>query len=225
MKPIITLLFILSAHLLAAQQFKYPAFPSTVKNLNACILPGWFLKDSVTGDLSGDAIHDFAIVIESKDTLDEMRPDSMINRGNPRILLIGFYDKKSGRYRVVLQHNSFITRYGEGGMVPDAFVGLTISDRVLTIILQFIRQSATYKFRYQQNDFYLIGAISAGLFSTGQFDNWDINFSTKKVRHTWGHISEEKEKEEWLNVPDPKLKKLKEMTMPFQWEVFPNVYL
>ncbi|WP_181306487.1 hypothetical protein [Rufibacter sp. XAAS-G3-1] len=184
----------------------------------------WFVKDSAQGDLNGDKVADRALVLELKATINEVRPDSSVNLGSPRVLLILFKNPTSGGYELTLQNNSFILRHGEGGMEPEPYRKISIKNRVLEIVFEFVRSSATYKFRYQQNDFKLIGATSGGT-SGGQIESWDINFSTKKALHAWGGISDKNLKQEWKAVPTAKLRSLKEMLMPFQWEVLPNVLL
>jgi len=59
----------------------------------------------------------------------------------------------------------------------------------------------------------------------GQINSWDIDFLTKKAKHEWGEITDEKLKSKWVNVPLEKLKKLKDLTMQFAWEVMPYVFI
>ena len=40
-----------------------------------------------------------------------------------------------------------------------------------------------------------------------------------------GEITDEKLKAKWVNVPVQNLKKLKELTMQFAWEVMPYVFI
>jgi len=219
----VTLALLLS-NVIFCQAFNYPSFNKSVKTIDDLLISNWFLKDSATGDLNGDSIADLVVVIEWKDTIEELRPDNTVNLGSPRILLIFFKNSTTGNFDLALQHNTFIIRYGEGGMSPEAYSKMSIKNKVLDIFYELLRGHAEYKFRYQESDFYLIGATTGGE-SGGQLDYWDINFLTKKAEHKWGDISDEKLKSKWVNVPVQKLKKLSDLTMQFSWEVMPYVFI
>ncbi len=223
-KLFVVVLALLLAPAGLCQAFDYPSFNKSIKTIDELLSSNWLLKDSATGDLNGDNLADLVAVAEWKDTIEELRPDNTVNLGSPRILLIFFKNKKTGDYDLVLQHNTFIIRYGEGGMDPEAYGKVSIKNEVVDIYYSLLRGHAEYKIRYQDNDFYLIGAATGGE-SGGQIDYWDINFLTKKAKHEWGDISDEKLKSKWVNVPVPQLKKLKELPMQFSWEVMPYVFI
>jgi len=206
------------------QAFEYPSFNKTINTMDDLLLSNWFLKDSAAGDLNGDNVPDLVAVVEWKDTIEELRPDKTVNLGSPRILLIFFKNSQTGTFDLVLQHNTFIIRYGEGGMDPEGYGKVSIKNKVLDIYYSLMHGLADYKFRYQQNDFYLIGAMNSGV-GGGQINSWDINFLTKKAKHEWGEITDEKMKVKWVTVPIQTLKKLKDMSMQFSWEVMPYVFI
>ena len=206
------------------QAFEYPSFNKTINTMDDLLLSNWFLKDSAAGDLNGDDVPDLVAVVEWKDTIEELRPDKTVNLGSPRILLIFFKNSQTGTFDLVLQHNTFIIRYGEGGMDPEGYGKVSIKNKVLDIYYSLMHGLADYKFRYQQNDFYLIGAMNSGV-GGGQINSWDINFLTKKAKHEWGEITDEKMKVKWVTVPIQTLKKLKDMSMQFSWEVMPYVFI
>ena len=206
------------------QAFKYPSFNKTINTIDDLLLSNWFLKDSAAGDLNGDNVPDLVAVVEWKDTIEELRPDKTVNLGSPRILLIFFKNSQTGTFHLVLQHNTFIIRYGEGGMDPEGYGKVSIKNKVLDIYYSLMHGLADYKFRYQQNDFYLIGAMNSGV-GGGQINSWDINFLTKKAKHEWGEITDEKMKVKWVTVPIQTLKKLKDLSMQFLWEVMPYVFI
>jgi len=206
------------------QAFEYPSFNKTINTMDDLLLSNWFLKDSAAGDLNGDDVPDLVAVVEWKDTIEELRPDKTVNLGSPRILLIFFKNSQTGTFDLVLQHNTFIIRYGEGGMDPEGYGKVSIKNKVLDIYYSLMHGLADYKFRYQQNDFYLIGAMNSGV-GGGQINSWDINFLTKKAKHEWGEITDEKMKVKWVTVPIQTLRKLKDLSMQFSWEVMPYVFI
>ena len=223
-KLMVGVLALLLARTAFCQAFAYPAFKKSIRTIDELLPSNWLLKDSSAGDLNGDNLPDLVAVVEWKDTIEERRPDNTVNLGSPRILLIFFKNSTTANYDLVLQHNTFIIRYGEGGMDPEAYGKVSIKNKVLDIFYSLLRGHAEYKIRYQESDFYLIGATTGGE-NGGQIDYWDINFLTKKAKHEWGDISDEKLKSKWVNVQVQKLKKLKALPMQFSWEVMPYVFI
>src|SRR5205809_7676548 len=104
------------------------------------ITSDWTLKDSSAGDLNGDNIPDLVVVTEWKDTIEELRPDNTVNLGSPRILLIFFKNSRTGNFDLVLQHNTFIIRYGEGGMDPESYGKVSIKNKVLDIFYSLVER-------------------------------------------------------------------------------------
>ncbi|GAB2536063.1 hypothetical protein [Rufibacter soli] len=224
MKLPLLLVLLLPGTLGWAQTFTPPVFPSSGKSTQSFLLPNWRLKTSAQGDLNGDKVPDLALVVELQDTIQESRPDGSENLGSPRVLLILFKNPQTGLYEKAAQHNTFILRYGEGGMDPEPFGQISIKNRVLEVSFDYLRSNAAYKFRYQQNEFKLIGATINSI-SRDQVNCWDINFSTKKALHEWGSISDKNLKQEWKTVAGPQLKSLQELLMPNTLEVLPGVFI
>ena len=124
---------LLLSHLAFCQAFSYPSFNKSIKAIDNLLSSDWILKDSAAGDLNGDNLPDLVVVTQWKDTIEELRPDKTVNVGSPRILLIFFRNSKTGSFDLVLQHNTFIIRYGEGGMDPEAYGKVSIKNKVLDI--------------------------------------------------------------------------------------------
>jgi len=187
------------------QSFSFPRFENHVLKLREVVPPGWGIKDSVTGDLNKDGRADAVLVLEYADTVTEMR-DGIENTGNPRILLILFKDSVTGGYIPVCQNNQIIVRKGEGGMVDDPYGGLEIKRNVLTVSIEYVRSGANYKFRWQAGDMFLIGFSSGGA-SVGELEDWDVNLSTRKARHSItkrnGDGVKDKEQVEWKTFQLP----------------------
>jgi hypothetical protein len=215
--------FLFATGISYAQKFTYPVIQSSGKTLTEFIPSKWFIKDSAQGDLNGDKAAEIAAVLEYKDTIMEPRPDGYKNEGAPRILII-LLKNKTSHYNLLLQNNTFITRYGEGGMSADAYGDISISAGVLQIFVEFTRGHATYKFRMKNNDLYLTGATNNGV-SGGIFNGFDVNFLTKKAKIQKGKIDENKTKVKWINVPVKQLKRLRDLKMIMLWEVVPYQYI
>jgi hypothetical protein len=224
MRTIMTFLLSIISSIILGQSFSFPSINKTGKTINDFIPKNWFLKDSCAGDLNGDNITDIAFVVELKDTINEIRPDSSTNRASPRILLIAFKNNDSNLYGLVLQNNTLIIRSGESSMDPDTFGKLSIAKKILNIEFEFIRGYSFYKFRFENNDFYLIGAVSNGV-SGGEFNGLEVNFSTQKAKITTGDVPGEHEKIKWTKILTNNLTKLKDFKMLFTIEVLPDVYL
>jgi len=206
------------------QSFPFPTIKKYGKVIKDFIPVNWFIKDSCFGDLNNDSSPDLAFVIQFKDTIEESRPDSSINTGSPRVLIVCLKNNTTGLFDLFIQNNTFIYRYGEGGMDPDPYNKIDISNKVLTISYIYTRGHADYKFRYQNKDFFLIGAEDGGV-DGGQIDFWDFNFMTKKAKHEWGDMSSEKMNTKWVTLSFKKLRRLREMSIPFSWEILPTVFI
>lgn len=193
---------------------------------NDFLVPNWFIKDSTRGDLNGDYLDDIAFVLEYKDTILERRPDGGDNNGSPRILVVLIQNDKSGLYRLLVQNNTFISRYGEGGMDPEAYRAIKIDNGALDVEFAFLNGRASYKFRYQKQkgDIFLIGATTVWV-SNGIIYAFDVNFNTKKAKIENGSISDEKKKIKWINLQNIHPRKLRNMTQVFSWEVVKDQYI
>lgn len=216
-------ILLFSTSLLHAQKFTYPNIKPSAKTLQDFISDDWIIKDSAHGDLNGDKLPDIAAIIEYKNTIKEFRPNGDLNEGAPRVLII-FLKNKIGSYNLFLQNNTFITRYGEGGMSNDAYGEITIGKGILEIIVQFTRGHCSYKFRMQNNELALIGATNNGV-SGGKFYGLNVNFLTKKAKIEEGNIEDENLKVKWVNVTIKKLKLLKNLKMILSWQVVKGQYI
>lgn len=222
-RNIFLLIFSLLVKLSFAQFFSFPSINKTGDKVSDFIPKNWTIKDSATGDLNSDKLRDAAVVIQYNDTVTENRSGyGTFNGSRPRVLFVLFKSKTG--YALFSQNNTFILRYGEGGMDPEPYDKITIENGILNINYQFVRGGAIYKFRYQSNALYLIGTTNNGV-SGDNYEGWDFNFSTRKAKHTTGKIGEDKDKEEWKDFKLDHLYKLEELTEPFSIEIFPYVFI
>jgi hypothetical protein len=229
------LLFVLNAGLAFGQSFSYPAIVPYGHKIIEFIPSNWTLLDSTTGDLNRDQRSDLAFVIQYRDSVSMVKTDNSYSDTvitQPRILLITFYDTVKKQYKLIEQSNSFILNHDNPNM-EEPFQHISISKGVLKIDFQIFMNMGgwemsdnTYLFRYQDNEFVLIGAdYNSTNRASGETENRSYNFLTKKVRTSKGNISTKKQKTEWRTFQPDKLKTLNTFTQPFTWEIENDYYL
>jgi len=217
LKTLNIIFLLLFSNALFGQGFSYPRISKLQKTAQEFVPPKWKLLDSIGGDLNGDRIKDVVVILEYKDTISEQRPNGFTIVTNPRILLI-FFKSKNGALELKLQHNTFLLRNNED-MGTEAFPILAIKNKVLSIHYNLFHDYPTYKFRYQNDDFYLIGATIKGIHG-GNWSEDDINFSTRSFNRTSYYIENEKNKKvEHLYLKDLKPLKLIDFRMPLTYKI------
>lgn len=146
---------------------------------NSLIPKGWHLAEAygdskVEGDLNADGIADLAFVIE-ENKIGESAPQ--------RLLLIAIGNKDDESYTLKVTADNAILRADEGGVMGDPFMGLSI-DRGSLLISHYggssWRWDNTYRFRYQNDGWYLIGATEDWFHTVSSADRKyeDINLIT-----------------------------------------------
>jgi hypothetical protein len=111
-------------------------------------------------------------------------------------------------------------------MLEDPYGDLSIKNNVLTVGIQFLREYAQYKFRWQKGDLYLIGTSDHGIVSPvlGSSEGWELNFSTSKAKHTWSDSSEDKEHTEWRTFQSRPIR-LRDLKQYGAIEIFESVLI
>ncbi|WP_099191579.1 hypothetical protein [Tepidibacter mesophilus] len=132
---------------------------NNINDVSDLIPKGWNILEKVEGDLNEDNINDIAVVIEGTSEVEDGAPN--------RELLIAF-GNKDGTYTISTKVESAILKADEGGVWGDPFEGISIDKG--SILISFYggsnwRWYGKYRFRYQDNDWYLIGA-TVGSFHT-----------------------------------------------------------
>ena len=158
-----------AAEELAIPEISYPALKTSAASAAAFAPAGWALEQSVTGDLNADGADDLVMLLRMADpkivlsNSGGMREDPFDS--NPRILAIAFADA-SGGYRLALQNHSLIARRTEPALddTVDGSDSLAIERGAVKVRLNFFMSAggwtmfnATYRFRYQNGRFELIG--------------------------------------------------------------------
>lgn len=218
-----------------SQNFSYPQIKTVSHSISDFVPMGWTVIDSAFGDLNHDKLDDLALVIQLTDSVslvedEDGYADTVITQ--PRILILAFYNKIEGKYNLVLQNNSFILCHDNPGM-EEPFQSISIKKGVLNIdffifmnIGGWGMSNNTYRFRYQQNKFYLVGAdYNYTNRASGEVKNRSYNFLTRKVILGTGNISSNKEKISKKDFKVKELKTFKTFIKPFTFEVEKDVII
>ncbi len=227
MKSILTLILSLYLGIAYGEQFDYPILKKESRNIMEFIPEGWSLLDSASGDLNKDTFKDYVLIFQYNDSVSI--EDVLITQ--PRFLGIFFWDNNLKTYTLIDQNNSFILNHDAPNM-DDPFDEILIEKNVLLIKFKFWYSSgswwtstAVYKFRFDKNDFALIGFDSWEMHrATMETKSYSINFlskkytvSTEKPLNDDPSNEEFERTEEWKTFKLEKLKTLKNLERPFRW--------
>jgi hypothetical protein len=174
----------------SGEPFSYPVIKSEGTSLESFVPQGWKIIDTAYGDLNKDRRDDIAFVMEYKDSVSESiscqdEHDSDVSK--PRILVILLRNLTADDYQLSVQNNTFIMRNGIGGFFdPLDLGGIEIIKGILDIHFYGgggSRFSYSYKFRYQNKNWLMIGAENIGYSTTGgDFEEVSYNFLSHKAK-------------------------------------------
>lgn len=239
-KLLITLIFLLGLQTAYAQndfplptESDYPRLAESGKSKSDFIPENWKTLGEAKGDLNGDKTEDIALVLKAANA-------KFINKNeglgsdtfdtNPRMLVILFGSNDG--YKLAEQNNRIIAM-ADSPTMEEPFDSIEIKNGVLQI-KQHIFMSAggwgtsnyTYKFRYQNADFALIGADTTSLQrNTGETETRSYNFLTRKVKVEKGSIENNKSNSTLRNFKVIKMQTLKNFPKPFEWEVEKDFFI
>jgi hypothetical protein len=214
------------------QDFNYPSIKVKGQNISDFVPVGWTILDSTYGDLNKDGSKDAAIIIQHKDsvTLVNSPEDTVLTQ--PRILFVLFKNPADNSFMLMEQSNSFILKH-ERDHMDDPYQQLAINNGILEAKFHLFYYmgsydvtNATYKFRYQQGQFVLIGADKSSFDrASHDFEEYSYNFLTKKRNLTKGNDEKGSKKTTWKTLNISVLKTLATFNEPFTWEVETDIYL
>lgn len=154
-----------------------PSMP-TNHDIKSLVPSGWHIlvardkPTSAEGDLNNDSIPDIATVIEKNETTQD-------GNAPPRSLLIAF-GIGNGEYTLSIIADNAVLRANEGGTFGDPFDGIVI-DRGSVVLSDLggsrWKWSDKYRFRFQNNDWYLIGQTQTdhdGLTASSVEDDYNL---------------------------------------------------
>lgn len=225
-------LLLCSSLLVQAQSYRYPVVTASAKTVSGFIPAGWHMLDSASGDLNKDKRTDYALVLEHDEKQQLIRKHDYGTdtvQTKPRILAIVMRDSTSGNLRLAEQSNTFIITYDAlPNEMDDPFGDISISKGVIKIDFHFFyymgswnASSVSYKFRYQDNSFALIGADCSDFHrATHDYSEYSFNFLTKKWTEKKGNEHDEKPATAvWHTLELEQLKTLRTLREPFTWRV------
>lgn len=242
-KILIVLLLLLNFAVAFGQEdFTMPTesdYPQLRKEAAKCedfVPKNWEIVSKVSGDLNKDKAPDCVLVIKGKDAKFLNKNEGLgsdIFDTNPRMLVIAFKIPAKNIYELAKQSNSFIV-IPDSPVMSEPFQKAAIKNGVLQ--LDFEQWSSagsweaaqmSYKFRFQNGDFALIGADKTeSARNTGETETRSYNFLTGKVRIETGNFtSNKKGKVAWKNLKLAKLKTFDTFKAPFDWEIEPDFYI
>lgn len=189
------LLFVLSTiSFNTFSQCNYPKLPQKGNNIEAFIPQGWKIMDSVSGDFNNDRQIDVVVVLVSEMESTDDQASFECNR--PLLILqktpTGFLMSSYAKEAVLCK--------GCGGVFGDPYDGISLKNNVLNISHyggSAWRWSSNFTFRFQKNQWQLIGCSQSSYWSVGEceggpgdagFNLSEANFSTSKA-----HIVKTKE--------------------------------
>ena len=226
----LTFILLLTSLLLRGQSFTYPIIKTTGQTLSDFVPNSWTKIDSAFGDLNKDGVKDAAIIIQSRDSVSLVNSlgDTVLTQ--PRILLILFKNPIASNFYLKEQSNSFILR-NDNPEREDPFQEVKVENGILKISFQLFYSigswyitNSTYKFRFQNNQFYLIGAdYSSFQRATHDSQEYSYNFLTKKRSLTKGN--DKRNKTTWKPLNLNGLKTFETFPQPFTWDIEEEVSL
>ncbi|QYJ69199.1 hypothetical protein [Flavobacterium litorale] len=158
--------------------------------LNSFIPKGWKTIAAIEGDLNSDSLEDVVIVIEEIDLKE--------SKLKPRQLLILFKNKNNELYSLKAQNDVFIPTvdYKNEPCLEDPFNKdkVSIKNGILSINLRYFYNCGswnivdeTYKFRFQEDNFVLIGYDAFDYHRvSGDMKSVSVNLLTQKKKITVG---------------------------------------
>lgn len=217
----------------AQKDTTYPKLPKSGMEIHHLIPDGWQVLSQASGDLNGDGHEDLAFALQSpvKETIqytDDFENDTIVT--SPRILGI-YFGKRNRKFKKVLQSNTFIINRNTPTM-DEPFKGLKILTDGEFQILFFIwpcRKCTSwsehlYSFTYKNKAFELVG-YNENIVQRVSADDiaYNIDFENKTMHISTSTINDETDEQVLEEQPTikfelDKLKNLKSMGKPFEWE-------
>ncbi len=187
--------------------------------------PGWMLEVQASGDLNRDGNADLILVLRQNNPANVIENFEGFGEKpfdtNPRILAIAFRSGVSGNFTLQIENHTLIPRRTEpaAGDPFDKELGIAVVRDSFQVRLDWFMSAGgwetfntTYTFRHRAGRFELIGYDRNTTHrGSGDTTSLSINYLTRKVKGTTGHISRDTDKVRWQTLsrrPSPTLENL-----------------
>ncbi|MEE1655050.1 hypothetical protein VB618_02490 [Microvirga sp. CF3062] len=206
---------IAAAQDLTIPEVVYPSLPHQAGTAEDFVPPGWMLEAQASGDLNRDSSADLILVLRQNNPANVIEHFEGLGEKpfntNPRILAIAFRDGDAGKFTLQFENHILISRRTEPA-ADDPFdkeIGISIVRDGFQVRLDWFMSAGgwetfntTYTFRHKADRFELIGydrnTVHRG---SGDITSLSINYLTRKVKKTTGHISRDADKVRWQTLP------------------------
>lgn len=228
MKQVLYLCFLFFVTI-ANSQNNNPIIPKEGMTIADFVPNKWKVIAKFEGDLNKDKMSDVAFVIENTAKENFVLNSSFGNdtlNVNPRFLLVLFktnsnYVLKGINKKFIPSQHDFVSTCLEDPFMENG--GIEIKNGVLNIDLHYWLSCGSwyvtdisYKFRFQENSFFLIGYDSSSFHrSSGESEATSINFLSKKKEIITGmnEFVTSKPKTIWKKIKIEKLLKLEDLSI------------
>lgn len=235
MRSLIFILMMCIGQLAHAQKFNFPELTKQAKNIGQIVPKHWKAIDTVIGDLNSDHKPDLVLVLEYDYPVAEVRAYGSIDTEiiketqKPRIMAI-YFKQTNDQFKFALQNNSFILRDKEGGIFDDPYDGIRIAENTLNLRFKGgnnWRWRLDYQFKFDHQNWVLIHAKNLYYHnSSGDMEERNYNFLTKKVRATTGNLNYEATAKVVVNnLTVAQLRTFDTFTKPWTWEITKDNFL
>jgi hypothetical protein len=236
MKQLLLSCFLFNFTNVLAQNYMPTVIKNQAKSVAEFLPVGWVAVDSIKWDLNNDQMEDIVIVFQNKDSVNyfDTRSEDTI-RIIPAILLIAFKTHANGLYQKIEQNGSCLIDNNIPATNLNPYCSMKIENGILEIDFSYDYINAdfyfyTYKFRYQNATFELIGAeIIYTRRVTFDYKNYSFNFMTAKGYVKTGNGIDTigiKETVTWFKIKSSNPKLLKSFVQPgSNFEVVKGVFL
>ncbi len=156
-----------------------------LKSLSIPVPKNYAILDSVCGDLTNDGIDELVVIYDLTKETDDME-------GTPRSIVIYQVEKES--WKPMVESKEAVMGSKDGGMMGDPYQNVEIKKGILSIYHyggSAWKWGEADKYRYQNDEFVLIGNTSDFGNYWAEWTKYDFNLSTGKLNYEKEYFTED----------------------------------